>query len=161
MKLCLLADAASIHTRRWAEYFAQRGHDVHLLTMRPASYSRVTFHRIRPPLGRGGYFLAALVARRVICRLAPDLVHAHYASSYGLWGALCGRGPLILSVWGSDVHDFPRRGPLQRRLLEWNLSRADILCATSDWLAGEMAAYAPAGAPIHLTPFGVDTDLFQ
>src|SRR5712692_2520891 len=161
MKLCLLADAASVHTRRWAEYFAERGHEVHLLSMRPARYSRVTVHRIRPPFGRGGYLAAAWVARRRIRRLAPDLVHAHYASSYGLWGALGGRGPLVLSVWGSDVQDFPRGGPVQRRLLEWNLGRADVLCATSAALARETAAYAPPGAPIHLTPFGVDTDVFQ
>ena len=161
MKLCLLADAASIHTRRWAEYFAGRGHDVHLLSMRPASYAQVTVHLIRPPLGRGGYFLTALAARRTIRRLEPDLVHAHYASSYGLWGASCGRGPLVLSVWGSDVHDFPHRGPLQRRLLEWNLRRADVLCATSEALARETAVFAPPGTPIHLTPFGVDTDRFQ
>src|SRR3954468_12821375 len=101
MRLCLLADAASIHTRRWAEYFAGRGHEVHLLSMRAAFYAGVKIHQMRPPLGRGGYFLAALVARRVVRALAPDLVHAHYASSYGLWGALADYHPLILSVWGS------------------------------------------------------------
>src|SRR5947209_5352507 len=157
MKLCFLADAGSIHTRRWVEYFADRRHEVHLLSMRPAEYARVKVHWIRPPLGRGGYLPAALAARRVVRALAPDLVHAHYASSYGLWGALSGFHPLVLSVWGSDVHDFPRRGPLQRRLLEWNLGRADVLCATSEALGRETAVYAPAGASIHLTPFGVDT----
>jgi len=161
MRLCLLADAGSIHTQRWAGYFAGRGHEVHVLSMRPARCRQVMVHRIQAPFGRGGYLAAALVAWRRVRELAPDLVHAHYASSYGLWGALCGRRPLLLSAWCTDVHDFPLRGPLQRRLLEWNLSRADILCATSEWLAGEMAAYAPPGAPIHLTPFGVDTDLFQ
>jgi glycosyltransferase involved in cell wall biosynthesis len=161
MKLCLLADAASIHTRRWAEYFAARGHEVHLLSMRPAAYSRVMVHTLRPPLGRGGYLLTALAARRRVRALAPDLVHAHYATSYGLWGALCGHAPLVISIWGSDVHDFPRHGPLQRRLLEWNLRRAQVLCATSEALARETAAYAPPGARIHITPFGVDTDLFR
>src|SRR5436309_2186979 len=159
MKLCFLADAGSIHTRRWVEYFAGRGHEVHLLSMRPASYARVTVHVIRPPLGRGGYLAAALAARRVVRALEPELVHAHYASSYGLWGALSGFHPLILSVWGSDVHDFPRQGPLQRRLLAWNLRRADVLRATSQALADETAAFAPAGTPLHRTPSGIDTDL--
>jgi L-malate glycosyltransferase len=161
MRLCLLADAASIHTRRWAEFFAARGHEVHLVSMRPAAYERVTVHLIRPPLGRGGYLLAAAGARWRVRELAPDLVHAHYASSYGLWGALCGRRPLLVSVWGSDVCDFPRRGPLQRRLLQWNLSRADVLCATSEALARETALYAPTGAVIERTPLGVDTDRFS
>jgi glycosyltransferase involved in cell wall biosynthesis len=161
MKLCLLADAASIHTRRWAEWFAGQGHEAHLLSMRPAPYAGVTVHVIRPPLGRGGYLLAALAARRRVRELTPDLVHAHYASSYGLWGALCGRRPLLISTWGSDIFDFPRRGPLQRRLLAWNLGRADVLCATGEALARETARYAPPGAPIHRTPFGVDTDRFR
>jgi glycosyltransferase involved in cell wall biosynthesis len=161
MRLCLLADAASIHTRRWAEFFAARGHEVHLLSMRPAVYDQVTVHVIRPPLGRGGYLLAAAAARQRVRELAPDLVHAHYASGYGLWGALCGRRPLLLSVWGSDVCDFPRRGPLQRCLLQWNLRRADVLCATSEALAWETARYAPPGTVIHRTPFGVDTDVFR
>jgi glycosyltransferase involved in cell wall biosynthesis len=161
MKLCLLADAPSIHTRRWAEYFAGRGHEVHLLSMRPAAYSRVTVHRIGPPLGKGGHLLAGLAARRRIQALAPDLVHAHYASSYGLWGAICGRRPFLLSVWGSDVFEFPHQGALQRRLLAWNLSCADVLCATSEALARETALYAPPSASIHLTPFGVDTARFR
>lgn len=161
MKLCLLADAASIHTRRWAEYFAGRGHEVHLLSMRAAPYARVRVHEIQPPWGRGGYFLAAVAARRVVHALKPDLVHAHYASSYGLWGAFADYHPLVVSVWGSDVHDFPHRGRLQRRLLERNLRRADVLCATSEALAQETAAFVPVGTPIHRTPFGVDTDRFQ
>src|SRR5437763_11037152 len=97
LRLCLLADAGSIHTRRWAEYFADRGHEVHLLSMRPATYSRVNVHVIRPWLGRGGYLAAAFAARRRVRELEPDLVHAHYASSYGLWGAVCGWKPLIVS----------------------------------------------------------------
>jgi L-malate glycosyltransferase len=161
MKLCLLADAGSIHTRRWAEHFAGQGHEVHLLSMRPARYSQVMVHPLRPPFGRGGYLAAALLARRRVRALAPDLVHAHYASSYGLWGALCGRRPLVVSVWGSDVNDFPRRGALHRRMLEWNLRRADLLCATSAALARETARYVPPGAAIHITPFGVDTGYFR
>jgi glycosyltransferase involved in cell wall biosynthesis len=161
VRICMLSDAGSIHTRRWAEYFANRGHEVHLISMRPAEYSRVRVHVVRPWLGRGGYLAAAFAARRVMHTLAPDLVHAHYASSYGLWGALCGWKPLVVSTWGSDIYDFPRRGRLQRRLLEWNLRRADLLCATSEALAQETALYARPGTPIRLTPFGVDTDLFR
>jgi len=35
MILCFIADGRSIHTQRWAEYFAQKGHDVHLITYDP------------------------------------------------------------------------------------------------------------------------------
>ena len=35
MILLLIADGRSIHTQRWAEYFAERGHEVHLITYDP------------------------------------------------------------------------------------------------------------------------------
>jgi len=35
MILCFIADGRSIHTQRWAEYFAQRGYKVHLITYDP------------------------------------------------------------------------------------------------------------------------------
>ena len=32
MKICYLANAASIHTVRWVKYFTDRGHEVHLIS---------------------------------------------------------------------------------------------------------------------------------
>ncbi len=39
VKLCFIADGRSIHTQRWVEYFAQRGHEVHLITYDPMDRS--------------------------------------------------------------------------------------------------------------------------
>ena len=33
--LIFIADGRSIHTQRWAEYFAEQGHEVHLITYDP------------------------------------------------------------------------------------------------------------------------------
>ncbi|MGP8337571.1 MAG: glycosyltransferase, partial [Methanosarcinaceae archaeon] len=35
MKLCFIADATTVHTKRWVEYFSKEGHDVHLITYEP------------------------------------------------------------------------------------------------------------------------------
>jgi len=32
MRLLYLANAASVHTRKWVNYFAEEGHEVHLVT---------------------------------------------------------------------------------------------------------------------------------
>ena len=32
MKICYLADAGSVHTQRWVKYFADKGHEVHLIS---------------------------------------------------------------------------------------------------------------------------------
>ena len=44
--------------------------------------------------------------RRLLERFSPDIVHAHYASSYGTLGRLCRFHPYVLSVWGSDKIGF-------------------------------------------------------
>ena len=35
MKIAVLADAQSIHSWRWVRFFADRGHEVHWISLRP------------------------------------------------------------------------------------------------------------------------------
>ena len=51
------------------------------------------------------YIKAIRLLRRQIRLFKPDFLHAHYACSFGLIGALAGFHPYVLSVWGSDVYN--------------------------------------------------------
>ena len=42
MKICVMGNAQSAHTQRWARALAGRGHHVHLLSIRSADISGVT-----------------------------------------------------------------------------------------------------------------------
>lgn len=160
LKLCLLAEASSAHTRRWATYFAQHGWHVDVLSLRPGEISGVDVHVVGLPLdSRLAYFGAIPKVRRLVAALRPDLLHAHYATSYGLLGALAGRHPLVISAWGTDV--FDDSSPLVRQLLRFNFGRADAVCATSEALATQTRKYVPRGQEIHVTPFGVDLGHFR
>jgi glycosyltransferase involved in cell wall biosynthesis len=161
-RLLLLADAGSIHTRRWATALAARGREVHVASLRPFDISGVTVHRLRGAwFGRLGIPGALSRVRQLVRDLAPDLVHAHYATSYGLLGALAGHHPLMISVWGSDVYEWPQLGPLHRALLRFNLSRAAMVGATSPDLARAVRPFVPADVPVEVTPFGVDVEVFR
>lgn len=161
MTLVLLGDARSVHLIRWARYFAERGWDVHVASLRPGEIPGVTVHQLRPLLpGRLGYPTVVFALRALLRSLEPALVHAHYATSYGLLGALAGARPLIVSMWGSDVYEWPTKGPLHRAMLRFNLTRATVLCATSRGLADAARPYAPPGRSIEVTPFGVDLSRF-
>jgi glycosyltransferase involved in cell wall biosynthesis len=61
-------------------------------------------------------------------------------------------------VWGSDVYEFPTAGPVQRRMVEFALRRADAICSTSEVMRAETAKYTDNA--IAVTPFGVDTAAF-
>lgn len=89
----------------------------------------------------------------------PDILHAHYASSYGLIGALSGFSPFILSVWGSDIFSFPKRSFLHKCLIKFNLSKADKILSTSHIMAQEIRLYTQKS--IEVTPFGIDMEYFK
>lgn len=104
------------------------------------------------------YPLALLSLKKVIKEFKPNIVHAHYASSYGLLGRLSKFHPFVISVWGSDVYEFPQLNKLNKRVLMANLAKADRILSTSHVMAKEAAKYTLKN--IEITPFGVDTKLF-
>src|SRR3546814_6898482 len=79
---------------------------------------------------------------------------------YGLVARLCGYSPLLLSVWGSDLYDFPGKSPLHRKLLRGNLKSATQIASTSHCMARKTREVLPT-AVIAITPFGVDETLFH
>jgi len=105
------------------------------------------------------YLLALPALRRELEAYGPDIVHAHYATSYGLLGALCGHRPLVISAWGSDVLLFPGKSPLHRRMLAWVLGRGQRVLVISEVL--ERAVSRLTRTPVTRAPFGVDTVQFH
>src|SRR5207245_10060874 len=104
MRILFVAEAPSIHTRRWAEYFRDKGVDVHIASFRPYEIRGVTVHILpRFGLGKLGYFFALWALPKLYASLRPDIVHAHYVTSYEFLAALAGLHPLIVTGWGSDV----------------------------------------------------------
>ena len=167
-RICYLADADSVHTRKWCRHFAGLGFDVHVLSLRAPSepISNVTVHDLakarsayRQAIRIWRYALVYPSARSLVRELRPAILHAHYASGYGLLGSLMGFHPFVISVWGSDVLTFPAVSPLHRALVKFNLARADYVCSTSRFMARETGKYTEK-EPV-LTPFGVDCEMFK
>lgn len=96
---------------------------------------------------------------RTIREFRPDVVHAHYASSYGLLGALTWFKPFVVSVWGSDIYTFPRRSLLHSWLIKFVLFRAGKVLSTSHAMASETRKYTQKS--IVVTPFGIDLQVFK
>src|SRR5690554_1884344 len=162
MKIALLSGASSIHTIRWANGFAEAGHEVHVITQHEACdpfVSQVKVHYF-PFRGVLGYFLMAPKVRRLLLELQPDVVNAHYASGYATTARLANVRPFVLSVWGSDVYGFPYKSPLHRWLVRKNLMAADVVASTSYCMAEQTRSIAPELKEIPITPFGVDMQAY-
>lgn len=161
MTICYLSDARSVHTRRWVAHFANRGHSVHVISFAPGSIQGATVHHV--PLHGGkaaGLALALPRLRRLIRRIHPAVVHAHYVSSYGIAAALAGATPLVVTAWGSDVLVVPVESSLMRAAMRWALRRADVVVSVADHMADTMRAMGLRDEILSL-PFGVDTALFH
>ncbi|MBE0440395.1 MAG: glycosyltransferase [Gammaproteobacteria bacterium] len=162
LKIALLSGASSIHTVRWANGLSSDGHEVHVITQQPIVDpfdSAVKVH-LFPFRGAFGYFTMVPAVRRLLRKIKPDIVNAHYASGYGTTARLVDYHPWVLSVWGSDVYDFPHKSPLHRWLVKKNLRAADQVASTSYCMADETRSLTPELADIAITPFGVDLNAY-
>src|SRR6266487_725320 len=161
-RICLLANLAAPHSVRWANHFYGKGYEVHVISVGEGQgvSEGVRVHRLQERLPfKLDYFREVRRVRELVARIQPSFVHAHYASGYGTLGRLIRFHPFIVSVWGSDIYEFPRRSAVHRWLLKRNLEAADYLCSTSRDMAREARKYT--SKPILITPFGVDCELFS
>lgn len=167
MKILYLADANSVHTKKWCDFFLKKGYEIVVVSLGDGEIPGVRVHSMgitgfaeRSQVSKlFTYFSKAGAVRQIVLREKPDIIHAHYATSYGILAARLGIHPYILSVWGSDVYDFPKSGFLQRRLLEYNLRQADYILSTSHAMKKETEQYTDK--EILVTPFGVDTHVYR
>src|SRR5690606_32583118 len=109
-------------------------------------------------LSKTVYFKAIKQVKEIIKLLKPDILHAHYASSYGLIGALTGFHPYIISVWGADIYHFPNYSFIHKGIIKYNLQKADKILSTSKVMKEEIKKYTHK--EICVTPFGIDVERF-
>jgi glycosyltransferase involved in cell wall biosynthesis len=170
LRLAFIADPNSVHTRRWITFFAEAGHDVHLLdgfgaTVAPDLHPRISVDRYeafpapRVPLlsmARGRRQL-----RRLLAELRPDVLHALFVRRYGWQAASSGFHPLVVTPWGSDLLVQSLRTPRVKRWDRRALRNADLVTFLSSTLRD--AAIGAGANPDRMVGIqeGVDTRRFS
>lgn len=167
-RILFFADASNIHTQRWVREIAARGFDCVVVTRRPAEVPGASeVIALRPGGDAAGWFLAIPEVQRLARRLAPQWLHGHYVTSYGLWAAACTLGaqvPKVLTAWGSDILVTPRapglRGGAMAALVGWSLKRARLITADSQDMLAEIRRYHVT-ARCEEVLWGADTERFS
>jgi len=175
MKILLLADSNSSHTIKWATALAEKNFEIIIFSftenvtdiykkyksiiIESAGIPRIKQFNTELHFSKVIYFSAIPAVKRIIKKYKPDILHAHYASSYGLLGALTSFHPYIISVYGSDVFSFPRKNKSASFIIKFNLSKADKILTTSNIMAKEVEKYTSKN--IEVTPFGIDINKFK
>jgi glycosyltransferase involved in cell wall biosynthesis len=163
MRICLLGNAADIHVQRWAGFFIKRGHEVQVISLTPGAVDGAKVHYVQwwPPVKQVGYLAALPKIRRLVKRISPDVLHSHYAISYGVLGALTGFRPHVIGAWGSDILISPGTSKLRWAVLGRALRQADFITSLSGQITRMLIERGVPAEKIKTLPFGVDTRLFR
>lgn len=163
MKICLLGSASDIHVQRWAGFFIKRGHEVQIISLHAGAVEGAKVHHVPwwPRVKQVGYPAALPRIRRLVKRISPDVLHSHYAISYGVLGALTGFRPHVIGAWGSDILIAPGASKLRWAVLVRALRRADLITSLSGQITRMLIERGVPGEKIETMPFGVDTQLFR
>lgn len=166
MRICLLADGESIHTVRWCQQFHEFGHEVHLITFKNVKILNIQVHYvdgvdIDVSGGNWKVVLKYLKVKQIIKAINPQALHALYATSYGLLGALSGFHPYIVTPLGSDVLISPKQSSIYRFILKYVFKSADIITSMAPHMKESMLELGSKNEKIKDIMFGINTDIFN
>lgn len=172
MRILLLADINSAHTQKWinallkeesisAALFSLSKSDQDYDFLRNIDFATLGISPKKfkgPKVKKLVYLKAVPQVREFIKSFKPDIIHAHYATSYGLLGGATKFHPFLISIWGSDIQSFPQRSPLHNWVISSILKKADHLLTTSHALQTDLKHRF--GMDSDRIPFGIDINQF-
>jgi len=133
MKVLLLSDINSSHTKRWALDLSNKGIKVAIFSFVSPTEDWFSIANIKvsslnlKKKAKGGttilskikYLVMMPKLKKFVKSFKPDIVHAHFLTSYGVLAHRLNFHPFIISVWGSDVFfDLENHKVLQKKMKE-------------------------------------------
>lgn len=161
MRILFLSDAKSYHTQRWVNYFVDRGHRCFLITLEKGLDTRAREFFIQTKILPNflKYPLSLRRIKRIVGKIEPDLVNAHFVPNYGFIGALLKLHPLVISTWGSDVLISPGKSWLHKRRAEYILRKADLVTADAEVSAFAVCKLGVERWKVVVNPMGLEKSL--
>ncbi len=170
MRLIILADAAAPHTRRWAKWFALKGHEVHVISFNCESlpnYGPVTTHKVWEYKNNSFTFLRILKfiiilfrIKKIINLFPPDIIHAHSAGGYAWAAALIRRKPFVITPWGTDLLVDINNSKLNYWLTSKSLTSSDLVTTDGYHFVEILTSLGVKKEKIYVHPFGTNLKHF-
>jgi len=151
------------------KYFADNGHEVHLITSTDGNgdIGSVRVHRLKrigPKWRASNYLINAIPLviqfNWLVGRIRPDIIHVHQIMDTSLLGALSGFHPFVATPWGSDVLILPQKSRMQRWMVKYVLKRADLITCDAEHIKEPLVKLGADPQKIRVIYFGTDTRRF-
>lgn len=99
--------------------------------------------------------------KKIVEKIKPDLINAHFVPNYGFIGALLGQSPLVVSTWGSDILISPQKSFLHKLRAKYVLNNADLITTDAKILTQAILDLGIKETRVIENPMGVDKNLIS
>ncbi len=165
MKLCFLTSPNSIHDQRLLGSLAERGHEIHVITLHPPkAIAGVYLHFLAAPIMRYkdvSFLFNYGQIKHLLEKINPDVVGGLGLSNYGFYAAVCGRRPLVVAAYGSDVLRAPEESLRLKWMVQYAIRRADLITVDAEILKKKVIELGGTEEKIVVFPLGVDEALLS
>jgi L-malate glycosyltransferase len=165
----LLGDGSSPHLLKWVKELVKY-FDVYLISLREIQKEifglvdrdhlfYITCGRLHTKGRNLLFFLHLPKIIKIIKKINPTFVNAHYLTSYGLAAALVqhwcsGKFFLVQSTWGTDILVTPLKNWLFSISTRYSLNRARLITSDSEFMSEKIRQYTTT--PVLTFTFGLD-----
>ncbi len=174
LTICFLgeADPRDIHTLKWARYFEENGHDVHLISYSLPGENKgnnIKIHILKKKIPAGNWLMntlinlpsTALKVKKLIHNIKPNIIHAHCLTSYATLARLIGFRPMVVTAFGSDVLINPHKNIITKWNVREILKKTDLITCDAQHMKTAMIKLGADASKIKIIYFGVDTEVFK
>jgi len=172
VKICFFADASSLHTFRWAKFFAENGHEITVISLKKPTFhhKNIRFFWIKKIISSPNLFSHLINIIPVVFQLIflkrkikADIFHA-LGSSNGWIAAISGFKPLIYTIADPGILEIPfKRGlPWYYKLLDrYAIEKSSLLVCDGENIRKAMMGLGASADKIKIVRYGIDTIRFK
>ena len=167
-KYLIFGNGESSHLFKWVSELIKH-YDVYILSplgvhekikeLIPAENIFSLHMPLRPEGGNAKMLMKVFTFRRIIKKLNPNVVNAHYVTSHGFISAILKKifglkYLLIQSAWGTDILVTPGKNFLYKFITKYSLNASDLITSDSEYMSSFIRKLSRMDC---LTfPFGID-----
>ena len=181
LKIIFFADAGVEHTVRWVRYFANAGHEVHIISWNDfsggsasyrsddikSSFYPAKLHIIEGvrPKSKFTYILwvlsLVLTIRKLFKKIQPNLIHSHSVGAYAWIALFLPRVKSVMTPWGTDVLIDMKESSINRFLTLRALRRSTVITVDAKHMEQELVQFGVNQSKVKIIYFGTDTKYYS
>jgi L-malate glycosyltransferase len=159
MKICYIANSASSHTKKWVDYFIEKGHEMHIISHSNAEIPGARVHYINYNIKNFPFKVGEV--HKLIKKIKPDVLHAHQANTCGLYAATMKGYEPIISAWGSDILVAPEKSKLMKFITKYVLKKASYITSDAFYMSDKIVELGGDRDKVYTFPMGVEREIFN